>query len=366
MITERPCILIVTMAPLVPELGASQTSLNLAKALRSCGAVVELWSPHVCSGIPKWSGTFGEARNLLEKFLECKGSFDLIDAPSIMIRRSTRRSGFVIARSMQPVLQYFWAEWRASFGLSPKRLARSLIDCVRAGYLSAMTIIGWGFSDLILCLGSLEYGWMKKWFPFWRPKLDFYFNALDSKEREALSRIRYNRHRRDRDEGIRFLWIGRWAHHKGTEVLIEFMKNRLTTHLKDKFTIAGCGSDISSCLGPQISESGRVEVIPQYSRDGLLALLESHDAGLFTSIVEGWGLSLQEMLESGMPVYATEAGGVPDLRPFFKGLIMPFPPPAYIEWPEYSEDLKIYYETMNWDVLAKKYEGMTRLESFGR
>lgn len=40
-----------------------------------------------------------------------------------------------------------------------------------------------------------------------------------------------------------------------------------------------------------------------------------YDAGLFTSEAEGWGLSLNEMLESDMPVFATEVGGVRDLRP---------------------------------------------------
>jgi Glycosyl transferases group 1 len=104
--------------------------------------------------------------------------------------------------------------------------------------------------------------------------------------------------------------------------------------------------------------SGRVRLIPDFPRAELPALLADHDAGLFTSEAEGWGLSLSEMLESGLPVFATEAGAVGDLRPFFPGSLLPFPPPLPPELPAAPPDLEAngYYQRMSWAVIAERYE----------
>ena len=98
--------------------------------------------------------------------------------------------------------------------------------------------------------------------------------------------------------------------------------------------------------------------MPTFARAELPDLLVSHDAGIFTSNVEGWGLSLNEMLEAGLPVFATETGGVADLRPFFPQSLRPFPPPLRIEpWPQ-PEDLEAngYYARFDWAAVAKTYE----------
>ena len=110
-------------------------------------------------------------------------------------------------------------------------------------------------------------------------------------------------------------------------------------------------------LPPEWLRSGRVRLVPSFPRTALPELLASHDAGLFTSEVEGWGLSLAEMLESGLPVYATEAGAVADLRPYFPGSLRPFPPPAEIA-PAPAEDLEAggYYERFSWPAVARSYE----------
>jgi glycosyltransferase involved in cell wall biosynthesis len=104
---------------------------------------------------------------------------------------------------------------------------------------------------------------------------------------------------------------------------------------------------------------GRVRLVSSFSRAELPDLLAAHDAGLFTSSVEGWGLSLNEMLESGLPVYATAAGAVDDLRPYFPVSLRPFPPPELPPLPgEGLEDLAAngYYERFNWDRIGRDYE----------
>jgi hypothetical protein len=84
-------------------------------------------------------------------------------------------------------------------------------------------------------------------------------------------------------------------------------------------------------------------------------------------------MTLNEMLESGMPVYATEAGGVEDLRPFFPRSLQPFPPPPSPEPEAFepaatsSEDLAAsgYYERFGWSEIARRYEEEILLP-FGR
>ena len=157
--------------------------------------------------------------------------------------------------------------------------------------------------------------------------------------------------------GVRFLWIGRWSHQKGAQRLTAFLRERMAAHPKDTFTLAGCGPAAARHLPAAWLRTGRVRLIPQFPRTALPDLLASHDAGLFTSKVEGWGLSLTEMLESGLPVYATEAGAVADLRPYFPGSLRPFPPPAEIA-PACPEDLRAngYYERFSWPEIARSYE----------
>ena len=57
-----------------------------------------------------------------------------------------------------------------------------------------------------------------------------------------------------------------------------------------------------------------------------------------------------------MPVFATAAGGVADLRPFFPNTLRPFPPPSHPSPAPITEDLRRYYETFTWKNIAERYE----------
>jgi glycosyltransferase involved in cell wall biosynthesis len=134
-----------------------------------------------------------------------------------------------------------------------------------------------------------------------------------------------------------------------------FVMERSQTRPGDTFTFAGTGtSDLPELHG---CPGDRVRIVPSFARPELPALLASHDVGLFTSRVEGWGLSLSEMLESGMVVFATRAGGVPDLAPFFPASLRTFPPPPRVESLE-LEDLASngYYRQFDWNTIAAAYE----------
>jgi glycosyltransferase involved in cell wall biosynthesis len=220
-----------------------------------------------------------------------------------------------------------------------------------------LVVQGWCRADVILCQGTLELQWMNRHFPMWRGKLRSYVTALSGEDQAGLRNVRVKRNWRELKQRILFLWIGRWVRHKGNIEFLEFARKWLADRPQDRFTIAGCGSIELPPTHGMLLRSGQVRIVPNYAREELASLLAEHDVGLFTSNVEGWGLVLNEMLESGMTVYATSTGGVSDLRPHFGGLLGRFPPtiPEVESVRAAAVDWDNYYNTFNWQAIARKY-----------
>ena len=343
----------VSYAPLVPELGAAQMALNLARALSDRGhEVVSWWPGHAPESLRWWNGWLWR-RQRLEDYLQETPPFDLIDLPPLAISRRIADRARLVARSVQPDLLYYLEDGRAalkSFSFS------SAVHLLHGARLNAAVLRALRRASLIFCLGTAEREWMHRRLPWVRTRLASYFNALRREEQAALSRIREAR-AAAAGPGLRFLWIGRWTPHKGTARLVRFVTERLASRPQDSFTIAGTGPVALNPFPAGLLAEGRVRLVPSFERGELPALLRSHDAGLFTSTVEGWGLSLNEMLESGMPVFATEAGGVRDLRSYFPRSLLPFPPPLEIDFAACREsDLAGYYREFTWERIAELYE----------
>lgn len=349
-------ILLVSHPALTAELGAAQIALRLAAGLRALGHDAAAWSPEPLPPDTRWWNLWVRQRRAIERYAAEHGPFDLIDTPAISASAALARHGPLLVRSLQPELHYVvqaaWGDLRHRLPPSPRALAHALLSPPRAGAIVA----GWRRARAILCLGRRELAWMRRRFPGWSGKMGFYVCAPSAEEQAALAEVRSHR-TVPSGPGVRFLWIGRWAAHKGTRRLLRFLAGRLAAAPADRFTIAGCGSMAACEMPPDWLRTGRVRLVPSFPRSELPALLASHDAGLFTSTVEGWGLSLNEMLESGLPVYATAAGAVDDLRPYFPNSLLPFPPPERIETAA-PEDLESngYFERFNWDRIARDYE----------
>ncbi len=328
-----------------------------AAALRARGHDAQAWSPEPLPPETRWWNLWLHQRRAIERFVAATGPFDLIDTPAISASRELAGAGRLVVRSIQPELLYLANA--LGHDLAERLSPRALLHALVGGRQAAAIVTGWRRAAVILCLGSQELAWMRRHFPFWRAKLDVYVDALGAAERAALREVRRLRAQRPRRQGVRFLWMGRWAAHKGTKRLLRFLAARSNTHPEDSFTLAGCGEAAGHALPSAWLREGRVRIVPAFSRAELPALLEAHDAGLFTSTVEGWGLTLNEMLESGLPVYASKAGGVADLRPFFPGALRPFPPPPESEVePAEAQDLAAngYQEIFTWDAVARAYE----------
>jgi glycosyltransferase involved in cell wall biosynthesis len=358
-------ILIVVLSPISAELGAAQVALNLADGLRTQGVEAVLWSPRPIPEDIRWWRQMSWMRQRLNEFVKDNGPFDVVDAPPVALTRVISKCGTVIARSVQPDLLYLWTETRharlARREAFARSIARRVVEQLHTLYLAALVVNGWFWARHILCLGSGELGWMKKWFPWWRRKMSMYVNAIGDEERKALAAVRQNRSAPS-GNGTRFLWLGRWTAHKGIDSLVAFIRQRMQENSTDMFTIAGYGDKVVHPIGPELLNFGRIQLVPSYGRRELTELLRTHDAGLFTSLVEGWGLSLQEMLESGMPVYATETGAVHDLRDEFPGLLRGFPPPRAVSG-DFDCDTCIkseYFDRFSWKSIAANYLAMIR------
>jgi glycosyltransferase involved in cell wall biosynthesis len=348
-------ILLVSHPPLAAELGAAQVALNLAAALRARGHEATAWSPSpLPPGIRGWDLRLRQAR-VIEELAAGHGPFDVIETPAITASRQLARLGRIVVRSVQPELRYLRLDIREDLARrpSPRAIVNALLGIPRA----AAIVGGWRRASLILCQGSDERAWMRRRFPRWAGKLGLYVCALPPGERETLARARSQRTPRAQGPGTRFLWIGRWSSQKGTRRLLAFLRERLASHPGDALTVAGCGPAAERDLPQEWVRSGQVRIVPAFARAELPALLAGHDAGLFTSDVEGWGLSLCEMLESGLTVFATEAGAVVDLRPYFPVSLRPFPPPSEIV-PGPLEDLQAngYYARFSWPEIARSWE----------
>jgi glycosyltransferase involved in cell wall biosynthesis len=352
-------ILIVAFCPLIPELGAGQMALNLAGALRQRGHDIVCWWPgEPPRGIRWWRHTAWRRRKLAQ-FVREEGPFDLVDAPPVAVTRRLAALVSVVARSTQPDLRYLWGETKEGLRFLLRRPQRALAGLVHAGYLAALIVLGWHRARAIMCLGSLELAWMRRYLPWLRRRLHVYMNALGDEDRRSLSALRVARVQ-TKESGTRFLWIGRWRPHKGTRRLVQFLLGWLPAHTQDTVTIAGYGMGAEGDVPSEFVTTGQVRLVQSYTRAELLDLLRSHDAGLFTSVVEGWGLSLNEMLESGMSVFATEAGAVADLRRCCARGLRPFPPPVDFV-PGDAETYicgDLYSVTFSWPRIAESYEAL--------
>jgi glycosyltransferase involved in cell wall biosynthesis len=346
-------LLLVSHPPLATELGGAQSGINLAQALRQRGHDVELWSPEPLPPTARWWGLRETRNRRIRTFVEQSGPYDVIDVPAISASRWLSRQGLVVVRSVQPELRYLFVDLAAQLRDSPS--LRTAAHWAHGVWIAGAVIAGWRRARRVLSLGTAELYWMRRRFPMWRQKLEHYWCAPSREDRVALRTVREARSP-TRSPETRFLWLGRWSPHKGLRTLARSIAERSASHPGDTFTLAGTGTRNLPELG---HSRARVDVVPSFRRDELPTLLAGHDVGLFTSSVEGWGLSLNEMLESGMPVYATDAGGVRDLRPFFPDNLRPFPPPPVgaVRAGQLEDlDRNGYYQRFDWRTIAVAYE----------
>jgi glycosyltransferase involved in cell wall biosynthesis len=350
-------ILMVSHPPLSAESGAAQIALLLAAALTGRGHDAVVWSPEPLPAAVRWWDRWRAQRRAIESYATAAGPWDVIEVPGISASPRLARLAPLVAREVQPELLYAADGLRAQLRASTGQAGRALLHLPYLATFAAALRRGWGRARIVACLGSRDLHRMRRRHPGWRGKLRSYVVAPAPAEREAFARVRRERRPGAPEAGTRFLWIGRWVAHKGTDRLLAFVRERAAAFPDDRFTVAGCGPAAARDCPPALLAEGRLRLVPAFRREELPALLAGHDVGLFSSRVEGWGLCLNEMLEAGLPVAATPAGGVEDLRPFWEPRLLPFPPAGEIATtvPE-PADLDGYLAAFSWDEIARRYE----------
>ena len=326
-------LLLACPAPLDARLGVSQMALHLAQGLERLG-----WRVELVSLSPRAGRTLTDmGRASVEAYRACRA--EVFECPALFAAALPRGGPFVCCRDVQPDLLYVWSDLRRA------RAAR----WPSGAWTAAQVVAGLRRADAVAALGSLEEAWLRAHLPWLSGRLHAYLNAPGDEDRPGLAAVAA---RRTAAPAHRFLWMGRWVAHKGTGAVLEYLERRLQRNPGERATLAGTGRPVAL----PTTLRGRVEVLESFPRSSLPALLAAHDVGLFTSEVEGWGLSLAEMLESGMTVYATRAGGVPDLQPAFPATLRPFPPPETgplaAPFPGLAPG---YAEHFSWNDIATRY-----------
>lgn len=348
-------ILLVSHGPLSATSGASQLALRFAAALAERGHQAIAWSPEPLPPGP-WFSLWRRQIRQLEEHLASAPRYDVLDLPALSISRRVRASAScVVARSIQPELLYLRETARAERGHLPA--GRRLVHHLHRRTLTSAIRRGWRRADLILNLGRHEQEWLVAHLPWTAAKSAAYVVAPSPEDQARLATVRANRHP-SRDGVVRYLWSGRWTPHKGTRRLVELLERRLAARTDERFSLIGTGEIPPTDLPASLRRDPRLTIVPVFEREELPAILAAHDCGLFTSTVEGWGLVLNEMLEAGLTVFATPAGGVPELAPFFPGRLRPFPPPLDLTATELGgeADFAGYYRHFDWGRIAERYE----------
>lgn len=334
--------------------------LNLQGALTRLGCQVTVWNPYPMPENEPHRKHPDIMRKRFEQYLANCDEFDVIDiVPFLWTPLLKRKRAKIVCRTVQPDLHYVHLSNQPLLRIDTQFIRNGLSQLFwsfqRLKYV-AWILQGWNGADLVMCLGNWEYEWMRRTFVPWRHKITYYVNALGSEDQAALSQIRQNRRPYDGSRPAKFLWIGRWHEQKGIDLLKKFIAQRMVERPADTFSIAGCGEQAYSDFAPEVLGK-QVTIMPSFDRQQLRDLLANHDIGLFTSPVEGWGLSIQEMIESGMPVYATEAGAIQCLAAVLPEMIHSFPPPVDVACNESSSEdgFSRYYDIFNWDNIARRY-----------
>lgn len=323
--------LVATHAPWSTEHGAAQIAINLTEHLRAGGHHVVTWSGRDHSKLKGSPGLgtrllrvvarrHAERRRALVDFAREHGPFDVIDCPPVYAAAGLKRHcRLLLVRTVQPDLHYTAMDLREKLGAGRVASVPGLLGS------AALVTSGYAAADLILCLGSIEAEWMRRRMPWWASKVRSHVMGLADNERAWLAQCAEQRqpHRTgdlDGRRGIRFIWIGRLCYQKGSDRLFRIVRERLQRFPDDHFTIAGFVDPKAAKVPVDLRNHPRVQLIPRFSRAELPELLLSHDAGLMTSRVEGWGLVMNEMIESGLVVFSAPVGGQKDLSPCVEGL----------------------------------------------
>ena len=124
---------------------------------------------------------------------------------------------------------------------------------------------------------------------------------------------RYAVQRTTPSPGLRLLFVGRLAPIKGVRVLMDAFEAASQVRDDVRLTIVGDGVDRAHLEARAANLAGRVRFAGYLGQSGVARAMAEADALILPSFAEGLPVVLMEAMASGLPVIATQVGGVNEL-----------------------------------------------------
>jgi glycosyltransferase involved in cell wall biosynthesis len=125
------------------------------------------------------------------------------------------------------------------------------------------------------------------------------------------------------------LYVGRLEKYKGVQSLLNILPQlkRLTPNVNVKIVGTGSYENELRTLTSSLAVDGDVQFLRNIPQGELMALYASASAFIYLSQYEGLPVALLEAMAFGLPVIATNVGGIPDVvEPKETGFLLNFPP----------------------------------------
>jgi len=249
--------------------------------------------------------------------------YDVVDVASAeglfvgLLNRLRARSGipFVCRSNGLEQLNYRRMLEDATAGLTVKPWTR------RIWYpLSRLTQVEWAarlaHRLLLLNRQDHDYALSRGWQP--AERIDLVAHGVSSRFLDDRADMSL-----PRGEGL--LFCGSWDHMKGIAYLAGAMERLHARGARHRLTVVGPGAPESVVLAA-FGEAVRpfIRVIARVAEDEVVRLYRAHDALLWTSTYEGFGLVLLEAMSQRLPAVTTPVGCAPALvRDGDNGVIVP-------------------------------------------
>ena len=105
--------------------------------------------------------------------------------------------------------------------------------------------------------------------------------------------------------------VGRLVRHKGHDFLFEAVKEVRKRHSRVKMLVVGSGPE--EVRLKDLAHASGVDTLFLYDRDDVPELMKSMDIFVQPSLREAFGITIAEAMYSGLPVVATNVGGIPEV-----------------------------------------------------
>jgi len=120
-------------------------------------------------------------------------------------------------------------------------------------------------------------------------------------------------HKADPAKTIYALCVSRLVKRKGINFLLQALKDVDNPNIK--IWIAGSGPDEDNLyqLAEKLGVQDRVEFLGQQSAEQLAGLYTKADFLIHTALTESFSMTLLEAMSCGLPIIASDVGGIPEL-----------------------------------------------------